>query len=71
MWLVNEQTGKRAPIESAPDERGNILVNLERGTYRILPADEHEAHRGWLHLNHFATCPQAKDWARYGKRAAR
>lgn len=70
LWLKHARTGRPAPIESRTDaERGNILVDLDAGTYAIIPAGpEREQHRGWLHLNHFVTCPQAKTWRKAGSR---
>jgi hypothetical protein len=54
--LTNERTGKTAPIDVEPVAGGNILVDLQAGTYRLV---------GWSigdppkHKNHFATCPNA------------
>lgn len=62
LWLTNQNTGRRAPIDAAPSPEGNIVVDEERGVYRIVPRES------WAlfperHLNHFVTCPQAKKWA--------
>ncbi len=60
--VVYPKTGRRAPIEVAPSSNGNILLDEEADTYRILGgADLEEAReRGLpLHKNHFADCPGA------------
>lgn len=67
-WLVNDTTGKRAPIDAVPDDaRGNIVIDDTTGTYRVI-YDTTERRlareRGTLlHLNHFVTCPAAKKFA--------
>jgi uncharacterized protein involved in high-affinity Fe2+ transport len=70
MWLENETTGKRAPIDREPTEGGNIEIDQAAGRYRVLLELERPQaqERGApLHMNHFATCPQARNWKR-GKR---
>jgi hypothetical protein len=63
LWLRHEETGKTAPIDAAQDrERGNILINMDAGTYHIVPASGRDAERDWLHTNHFATCAFAPIW---------
>jgi len=69
VWrLRNDNTGKTAPIEQAADSAGNVLVDLDAGTYHVLgrPADRDAAGDAGLvlHRNHFASCPQAREWAR-------
>lgn len=66
-WLRHEATGKTAPVDVAQDASGNLLINLDAGTYRNVPASERETHKDWLHLNHFATCPNAPSWHKYAK----
>lgn len=61
VWLVHERTGKRAPIDAAPADGGNVAVDLEAGTYRIVRKRD-ELAAGGLHTNHFATCEQAARW---------
>lgn len=55
------RTGKVAPVDEVPAERGNIEIDFDAGTYRILPAEELEARQGTgvYHTSHFATCPEA------------
>lgn len=73
VWLRHSGTGRMAPIEVRIDaERGNVLVDLTAGTYSLVPsAADREQYRGWLHLNHFVTCPQAKTWRKAGSRPGR
>ena len=68
-WLKHERTGKSAPIEQKCTDHGNVEINLMRGTYRIVPKEERAAYLGWMHLNHFAECPQAPIWAKAGRSA--
>jgi hypothetical protein len=73
VWLRHATTGKRAPIDAQPDPNGNIEVDLEAGTYRIVSAAELGEARAIglpLHLNHFATCPAAQEF-RHPSEAAR
>ena len=61
------KTGRHAPIEVAPSSGGNILLDEDAETYRILTgADLKEARdRGLLlRLNHFADCPGARRFHR-------
>lgn len=65
MDLKHERTGHLAPIDAQPlAHGGNIVVDLEAGTYRVLDAKERQAHyaqspRSGLYRSHFATCPNA------------
>ena len=59
LWLVNEKTSKRAPIDSDPVPHGNIAVLDDRGLYMVLAGNHLELARKAgtpLHLNHFVTC---------------
>jgi hypothetical protein len=60
-WLMHEVTGKRAPIDAESREGGNVAVDLEHGTYRIVPATGQPAY-----TNHFATCQQPAVWRQKG-----
>lgn len=53
-WCVYPKTGKRAPIDTEVDPKGNIIVS-SNGTYRFKTADDVGEQ---LHLNHFVTCSQ-------------
>lgn len=66
-WLKSDKTGKPAPIEVKPSDTGNIAVNLLSGEYHIVPAIFRAEQVVPLHLNHFATCPQAKVWHKQAK----
>jgi hypothetical protein len=73
VWqLRHERTGNFAPIEQATDPTGNVLVDLEAGTYTVVGqvADRVAAlDRGLqLHRNHFARCPHARAWTRRARR---
>lgn len=57
-WLRHEITQKTAPIEAAEHARGNVVVDLEAGTYRI-SAGNLSTGQG-RHMNHWATCPKAE-----------
>jgi hypothetical protein len=61
-WVESEAKGKRAPIDIVPTPEGNIEVDREKGVWRVVPKDQREG-RDDLHLNHFATCPQRREWA--------
>lgn len=69
-WLKHPITGKPAPIEVATSDQGNVVVNLTRGDYDLVRAEERYIHTGFLHYNHFAICPQARTWAKGGDRHA-
>jgi len=63
LWLVHEGTRKRAPIDARPVEGGNVLPNVDEGTYVTIGLpEERAAYPGQLHTNHFQTCPQAAAW---------
>jgi hypothetical protein len=65
LWKTHKVTGKAAPIELEPSPIGNVLV---KGTqYRIATAEEIEKAKKLnigLHLNHFASCPEAESFRR-------
>lgn len=55
--------GGLAPIETAIAAKGNITVDLERETYRIVPPAERKPGE-IFHLNHFARCPRQDQFRR-------
>jgi hypothetical protein len=60
-WLNNATTGKRAPIDVATYIDGNVAIDLQAGTWTVVPMGQ----RIWLvplHKNHFATCSSASRW---------
>lgn len=69
-WLKHPITRRPAPIEVATSDNGNIVVNLTRGDYDLVRAEDRHLHKGFLHLNHFATCPAASTYAKRGNRNA-
>lgn len=63
VWLSHKTSGKPAPIEAAPHEKGNILIKGDQ--YRVATNDEIEKARAIgkpLYLNHFASCEFAKSF---------
>lgn len=70
-WLENMNTGKRAPIDARATHDGNIEIDLESESYRVLSGVELAEARAIgvaLHKNHFATCPAADSWKRRNTR---
>lgn len=59
-WLENVKTGKKAPIDTDPDAKGNIIVSEEDEQYRI--ANESDGRLEPRYTNHFQTCPSASEW---------
>jgi hypothetical protein len=67
VFLEHVRTLRVAPIELSSDPGGNIGIDLLAGTYMVLNKVQLEdARRAGkkLHLNHFASCPQAGSWHR-------
>lgn len=60
--LRNEKTGRFMPIESQPDEEGNITIDVPARTFRILKGRENVEFDGPRYVSHFATCRQAQTW---------
>lgn len=56
--LRHERTGRHAPIEVEPVQGGNIAIDLEAGTYRLLLLSDIRV-PGPRYRNHFAACPEA------------
>jgi hypothetical protein len=56
-YLRHAKTGKRAPIDVALSERGNIVVDLAHETYTVGKPGPGG------HLNHFVTCPYAASFS--------
>jgi hypothetical protein len=60
--------GKRMPLDVAPDERGNIVLEQVEGEVEevafVLAGERLSAARGveTLYTSHFATCPEADSW---------
>lgn len=62
--LRHERSMQRAPITVATFANGNVAINEETRTYRIVPPGP------GLHKNHFSDCPGAQEAAQVaaGKR---
>lgn len=72
MRWVKMESGKKNPLDPAPDPKGNVLLvdgndgtvrgralsKLEVAQHYTLPADE----RAPLFLSHFASCPGAQQF---------
>lgn len=56
--LRHVDTQRHAPIEVEQVANGNVLIDLEAGTYRLTGRDFREPER-MAHVNHFARCPEA------------
>ena len=67
IWAVHSGTGKAAPIDAEASEGGNIMLitpgpNDTKTTYIVLSPEAAQGYQGGdAHLNHFVTCPHAKD----------
>ena len=68
-WLRHERTGTRAPIEVQGGIAGNIAIDLDAGTWRIVPPAKRYEYE-LLYFNHYAHCPQAQVWRKAGGRAS-
>jgi hypothetical protein len=74
-WLVNDHTGKRAPIHAVQRDDGNIVL-LDADTYHVLTKADRKAiterplfdDRTYLdnprYVTHFAVCPRADKYRR-------
>lgn len=60
IWLNNDHTGKRAPIEVATSPRGNITIDRVKNTYHVIVDDDGDVDPQLRHLNHFVSCEHAK-----------
>lgn len=64
-WLKHVNTGRPAPVDANPSPNGNIVIELEGGTYGICGKDV-ACQLGYMgeerYVNHFATCPMAAEW---------
>lgn len=55
---------KMNPIEVAPAENGNLILNPERTLYRFATDEEKRLAKEKgknLYISHFTTCPKAKE----------
>lgn len=66
-WCLTDK-GKAMPVDPFPDhERGNVSIYPEAGKMRavVVPKAKATAMRAAnqnLHLPHFVTCPNAREW---------
>lgn len=71
VWAIVEKSGRRMPVDRAPDpEKGNVRL-LDRFTADGTPicvvlSDSELVEARFagerLHLSHFATCPDRRSW---------
>lgn len=63
LWLHHTVTGRNAPIDRDPSPEGNIVIDLDEGTYRVLDrlalADARATYTP-VYTLHFVTCPDAE-----------
>jgi hypothetical protein len=58
-WLKNFMTGNMAPVDVSLRKDGNVEVDLERGTFRVMGT--YEIGEGG-YVVHFASCKDADAW---------
>ncbi len=62
LWLKHERTGNSAPIVQIASADGNIAIDEEKGTWRIVTTlTERDQLIGRLRKSHFSTCPNAAE----------
>ncbi len=59
-WLKHWATGKLAPVDAGAVPDGNLVLDLEAGSYCVLHKNLFETDERPRHKNHFATCPDAQ-----------
>lgn len=66
LWVTMADSGKHAPLDAEPTEKGNIELSIEEGkpVGRVVDPNADRLFPVELHLSHFATCPQSSDWRR-------
>lgn len=64
IWLENDHTGNRAPIEVRNTPDGNVTIDRLHGTWHVIVEADGEVPSSKRHLNHFATCEHADDYRR-------
>jgi hypothetical protein len=55
LWLAHAVTQRLAPIDLAEDPAGNVVIDVDAGTYRVLA--KAEEYQGPRRTNHWQTCP--------------
>lgn len=80
LWAENPKTGRKAPVDSAPNPAGNVVLDRSGPTitFRVLTKAEMERYDRAVeqlvpetvptrYTLHFATCPNADEFRRCGK----
>lgn len=66
VWTTDVDSGKRAPIDASPVEKGNIILTSGNNgpESRVLTKAQLAARptTGGLYVSHFVTCPQRGEW---------
>jgi hypothetical protein len=60
IWLRNDHTGNKAPIEVKTNPKGNITIDRRRGTWHVIVEADGDVPANQRHMSHFATCRFAK-----------
>lgn len=71
IWIVNDTTGKAAPIDASPAANGPIVfvdtgIRIE---YHVLRSGEVAPPERSTYTNHFQTCPQRQQFQKRGGRS--
>lgn len=63
VWVKNVATGKVAPLDWEPSERGNCYWDELTDTYTVLPTlvRQQPEYAGVLRTNHWSTCTHADE----------
>lgn len=66
-WMRHRITGRYAAIDLGQTHEGNIMINLTRGTYEEMSADDRAIYQGWMHARHARICPDVDKWLGRGE----
>jgi hypothetical protein len=67
IWTRTAFNGKPIPIDLAPTDNGNILLqprDTERHIALVLPPGDERITTETTYTTHFATCPDSDQWRR-------
>lgn len=69
LWLENDHTHRRAPIQAVPLPEGNCVVDVRHGTYHVLTKAEQapslfDGPGAARHWPHFALCRDVTTYIR-------
>lgn len=69
MRWAKTTSGKNIPLDQEPTKDGNLWLD-DKGVAHVVTGDDLEKMRRIgvpLHLSHFVTCPQRREWRREKK----